>query len=62
MPFAIIRKDGSEGIAVGLTQDEAWENANLKPEERAAWNAIEVSEQTYQELLADPTPEEQLGD
>ena len=62
MPFAIIEKDGSEAIAVGATEAEAWENAGLTPQERLKYLAVTITEESYQKALADPTPEEQLGD
>lgn len=61
MPFAIITKDGSEAIAVGATEAEAWENARLTPEERLRYKVVTITEESYRKALADPTPEEQLG-
>ena len=62
MPFAIISKDGSEAIAVGATEAEAWENAGLTPQERPNYRSVTITEESYRKALADPEPEEQLGD
>ena len=63
MPFAIVPKTG-DGPArgVGATESEAWENAGLTPQERLNCLAVTITEESYQKALADPTPEEQLGD
>ena len=62
MPYAIINKDGSEAFAVGATEAEAWENAGLEDQERAHYKAVTITGESYRKALADPTPEEQLGD
>ncbi len=62
MPFAIINKDGSEAIAVGATEAEAWENAGITPQERLSYKAVTITEESYRKALADPDPEEQIGD
>lgn len=63
MPFAIINKDGSpEAIAVGATEAEAWANAGLNDQERLKYQVVTITEESYREALADPDPEEQLGD
>jgi hypothetical protein len=62
MPFAIINADGSEAIAIGATEAEAWESAGLDAKERLNYRAITITEESYRKALADPGPEEQLGD
>lgn len=63
MPFAIIPKTG-QGPArgIGATESEAWEDAALEEQERLNYRAAEITEESYQKALADPDPEEELGD
>jgi hypothetical protein len=62
MPFAIIPKTG-DGPArgIGATEKEAWENAGLDEQEHSSYRAVTITEESYRNALADPTPEEELG-
>jgi hypothetical protein len=64
MPYAIVSTQGpEEGVAVGVTEGEAWENSGLSEQERANYRAIEITQESYFKALADPEPEDdQLGE